>query len=175
MFNKLYYFLDTWNITLIYWQIYLFTYQSFDGLVGRTPVFHAVEPGSIPRGVTTFFSIILWKRFFMDSLHLPCNINHNFTPDFLTSLHSIVDSIPDFHPGGWGSIPHDSKLVQLFIHFFQKNQTLRAKISPFPWKNSGNILISYSHEPKDRFKAIKFLVGWKVMGTFCLSGRNSLC
>ena len=85
-------------------------------------------------------------------------LSHKLTA-IIKSLHSIVDSIPDFHPGGWGSIPHDSKLVQLFIHFFPKNQTLRAKISPFPWEKSGNILISYSLEPKDRFKAIKFLVG----------------
>ena len=99
-------------------------------------------------------------------------ISHwNTTP----SPHSIVVSIPDFHPGGWGSIPHGSKLVQLFIHFFQKIQTLRAKISPFPWEKSGNILISHSHEPKDRFKTIKFLVGQKVMGTFCLSGWDSVC
>ena len=92
-----------------------------------------------------------------------------------SSLHSIVVSTPALHPGGRGSIPHGSKLVLLFIHFFQKNQILRAKISPFPWEKSGNILISYSHEPKDRFKGIKFLVGPKVMGTFCLSGWDSLC
>ena len=93
----------------------------------------------------------------------------------IRSLHSIVVSIPDFHPVGQGSIPHGSKLVQLFIHFFQKIQTLRAKISPFPWEKSRNIFISHSHEPKDRFKAIKFLVGQKVMGTFCLSGSHSVC
>ena len=100
------------------------------------------------------FSDFSWPEY-----HLDCNINPISHLISTTSCHSIMDSIPDFHPGGWGSIPHDSKLVQLFIHFFQKNQTLRAKISPFPWKKSGNILISYSHEPKDRFKAIKFLVG----------------
>ena len=91
------------------------------------------------------------------------------------SLHSIVVSIPDFHPGGRGSIPHGSKLVQLFIHFFQKNQTLRAKISPFPWEKSGNILISHSHEPKDRFKAIKFMVGHFGWEHFvCLAGIRSV-
>ena len=101
-------------------------------------------------------------------------LSHKLTTN-IKSLHSIVVSIPDFHPVGQGSIPRSSKLVQLFIHFFQKTQTLRAKISPFPWKKSGNFLISLSHEPKDRFKAIKFMVGQKVMGTFCLSGRNSVC
>ena len=86
-----------------------------------------------------------------------------------------MDSIPDFHPGGWGSIPHDSKLVQLFIHFFQKNQTLRAKISPFPWEKSGNILTSHSHKPKHRFKAVKFMVGhfgWEHFDT--LAGVHSV-
>ena len=68
-------------------------------------------------------------------------------------------TIPDFHLVVQGSIPHGSKLVQLFIHFFPKNQALGAKICPFPWKKLGNILISHSHEPKHRFKAIKFMVG----------------
>ena len=84
-------------------------------------------------------------------------------------------STPDFHPGGQGSNPRGSKLVQLFIHFFQKDQTLRAKISPFPWEKSGNILISHSHEPKDRFKAIKFMVGhfgWEHFDT--LAGVHSV-
>ena len=98
------------------------------------------------------------------------------------SLHSIVVSIPDFHPGGRGSIPHGSKLVQIFIHFFQKIQTLRAKISPFPWEKSGNIFISHSHEPKDRFKAIKFMVGhfgWEhfvcVPGIHSVNMKLSIC
>ena len=51
------------------------------------------------------------------------------------------------------------KLVQIFIKFFQKNQILRAKITPCPCPKSGNILISHSHDLKDRFKAIKFMVG----------------
>merc|ERR1712228_449592 len=86
------------------------------------------------------------------------------------SFHSIVASTPDYHPGEPGSIPRCYKPVQPSIHFFQKTKTLRAKIPPFPWKKMENIWISHSNEPKHRFKAIKFMAGQKVMGTFCLSG-----
>ena len=56
---------------------------------------------------------------------------------FIKSLHSIVVSTPDFHPGGWGSIPHGSKLVQLFIHFFKKKPNFEGKNLFLPMEEIG--------------------------------------
>ena len=79
------------------------------------------------------------------------------------------------HAGELGSIPRRSRLVQLFIHFFPKNQTLRAKIFPFPWEKWENILTNHTHKPKHRFKAVKFMVGhfgWEHFDT--LAGVHSV-
>ena len=83
-------------------------------------------------------------------------ISHQFS---ISDLHSIVVSTSVSHPGDPGSIPRLSKLVHIFIKFFQKNQTLRAKITPCPCPKLENILVSHSHDLKDWFKAKKIMVG----------------
>ena len=73
-----------------------------------------------------------------------------------TDLHSIVVRTSVSHPGDPGSIPRPSKLVHIFIKFFQKYQTLRAKITPCPCPKLQNFLISHSHDLKEQFKAITY-------------------
>ena len=85
----------------------------------------------------------------------------------------VVVMTLDSHVGEWGSIPH---MHHNFVVFFVEiAQTLRPKITPFPWKAFIKNFTGHSYSIKHSFKPKKFMVGPKVTWTKRLSEKSLIC